>query len=123
MLSVNCLCMKNCLAYLCIKIARRSLRQERMSVIINRELTVENIMWFVKWRIVLELNRENMKRLAALIAFAVLLCLGLQHLSTVLAFLGEIVGMLYPFLLGGAIAFILNVPMSFIERRLFGKAK
>lgn len=123
MLSVNCLCMKNCLAYLCIKIARRSLRQERMSVIINRELTVENIMWFVKWRIVLELNRENMKRIAALIAFAVLLCLGLQHLSTVLAFLGEIVGMLYPFLLGGAIAFILNVPMSFIERRLFGKAK
>lgn len=80
-------------------------------------------MVLVKWRIVLELNRENMKKIAALIAFAVLLYLGLQHLEPVLAFLGEIAGMLYPFLLGAAIAFVLNVPMSFIERKLFGRVK
>ena len=33
------------------------------------------------------------------------------------------VGILLPFVLGGAMAFVLNVPMAFIERHVFGKAK
>ena len=32
-------------------------------------------------------------------------------------------GLLLPFVLGGAMAFVLNVPMAFIERHVFGKAK
>ena len=33
------------------------------------------------------------------------------------------VSIVFPFLLGAAMAFILNVPMSFMEKRLFSKTK
>lgn len=42
-----------------------------------------------------------------------------QRLDAVLAALGWLLGILAPFLLGGALAFILNVPMRAIERHLF----
>ncbi len=71
----------------------------------------------------MELNKENMKRAMYLIAFGVLLYLGVQHLDVVLEYLGGIWGLLFPFILGGGIAFVLNVPMKFLERHLFGKAK
>ena len=32
-------------------------------------------------------------------------------------------GILFPFVLGGAIAFVINVPMSFLEKKIFGKTK
>lgn len=77
--------------------------------------------FYEKWRMEVELNRDNMKKIMGLITFAVLLYLGIQHLDPVMVFLGEIIGILYPFIIGGAMAFVLNVPMSFIERKLFGK--
>lgn len=69
----------------------------------------------------MELNRDNMKKIAGLITFAILLYLGVQHLDPVLAFLGEVMGIFYPFIIGAAMAFVLNVPMRFIECKLFGK--
>lgn len=69
----------------------------------------------------MELNRDNMKKIAGLITFAILLYLGVQHLDPVLAFLGEVMGIFYPFIIGAAMAFVLNVPMNFIEHKLFGK--
>ena len=47
----------------------------------------------------------------------------LQHLNVVARALGWLVGILAPFLLGAAIAFILNVPMRAIERHLFPNAR
>lgn len=32
-------------------------------------------------------------------------------------------GILFPFVLGGAIAFVTNVPMSFLEKKIFGRVK
>ena len=32
-------------------------------------------------------------------------------------------GIIFPFALGGAIAFVINVPMSFLEKMIFGKIK
>ncbi|MDA6125945.1 hypothetical protein OSK00_26465, partial [Escherichia coli] len=32
-------------------------------------------------------------------------------------------GILFPFVFGGAIAFVINVPMSFLEKKIFGKTK
>ena len=49
----------------------------------------------------MELNKENMKRAMYLIAFGVLLYLGVQHLDVVLEYLGGIWGLLFPFILGG----------------------
>lgn len=71
----------------------------------------------------MELNKENMKKIRWLIAFAVLLYLGIQNLAVVLKYVKLLWGLLLPFVLGGAMAFVLNVPMSFIERHLFGKVR
>lgn len=63
----------------------------------------------------MELNRENLKKIRGLIVFTVAaVVLGL-HCGEILAFLGSGVSMISPFLLGGAIAFVLNVPMRAIE--------
>ena len=71
----------------------------------------------------MELNKENMRKIRWLIAFAVLLYLGVQNFAVVLKYVKLLWGLLLPFVLGGAMAFVLNVPMSFIERHLFGKAR
>lgn len=63
-----------------------------------------------------------MKKIRWLIAFAIILYLGIQHISVVLKYVGIFWGLLLPFIVGAAIAFVLNVPMSFLERHIFGKA-
>ena len=70
----------------------------------------------------MELNKENMKKIRWLIAFAVLLYLGVQNFSVVLKYIKIFGGLVLPFVIGGAMAFVLNVPMAFLERHLFGKA-
>ena len=44
-------------------------------------------------------------------------------MDVVLKYLGLIWGLLFPFILGAAIAFALNVPMKFLEHHLFEKAE
>ena len=70
----------------------------------------------------MELNKDNMKKIRWMIAFAIVLYLGIQHISVVLKYAGILWGFLLPFIVGAAIAFVLNVPMSFLERHIFGKA-
>lgn len=53
-----------------------------------------------------------------LITFGVLLFVGLTHISKVMAVAGTLIGLAMPLVVGGAIAFILNVPMSFFERNI-----
>ena len=74
-------------------------------------------------RKIVELNKENIKKIRWLIAFAVILYVGVQHLDVVLKYVNVLWGLLLPFVIGGAMAFVLNVPMAFIERHLFGKAR
>lgn len=66
----------------------------------------------------MQLDKENMKKIRYLIAFAVLLYLGVQHLDIVISTAKVLLGFLFPFILGCGIAFILNVPMKFIEKHL-----
>lgn len=67
----------------------------------------------------MDLNKHNMKKIAALIAFAVLLFVGLENFRNVAGVLHRFTALVSPFVLGGCIAFILNVPMGYIERNLF----
>lgn len=67
----------------------------------------------------MNLNKENLKKIRGLIAFTVILLIALWNYSLILDVLGQGVGIVYPFLLGGAIAFVINVPMSFFEEKLF----
>lgn len=64
-------------------------------------------------------TKKNVGLLFALVAFGVVLLVGLLKLPAVLQFFGLMFGLLSPLLLGMCIAFILNVPMRSIETRLF----
>lgn len=76
-----------------------------------------------KRREYMNLNRETMKKLMLLIAFTILLLVGIQRLDAVFGALGFLWGIGFPFVLGGAIAFILNVPMTALEGWLFPQEK
>ena len=71
----------------------------------------------------MELSRETMKKLACLIAFAVLLLVGAQNLDKVLLALVFLWRVLSPLLTGGALAFVLNVPMRFLEEKLLSRPR
>ena len=67
----------------------------------------------------MELSRETVKRIKGLIVFAALVVACLLKYDVVVSVLAFIFHVIFPFVLGGAIAFILNVPMNFIQRHLF----
>ena len=69
----------------------------------------------------MELNRSNMKKIMLLIAFAVLLLVAVQRIEMVVDIVDFVIGVLSPFLAGGALAFILNLPMRFLEKLIFGR--
>ena len=71
----------------------------------------------------MEWNRQSAKYLLAVVCGGVAFYCALQNLPAVATALGRVLGILSPFLLGAAIAFILNVPMRSIERHLFPKAR
>lgn len=67
----------------------------------------------------MNLNKENLQKIRGLILFTIIVLVALWKYSLVLDALGFVLKILFPFLLGGAIAFILNVPMHFLENKLF----
>lgn len=69
----------------------------------------------------MELNKQTKRHLISIITFTILLYCCVEHLNVVLNVLQFLIKMIFPFLLGGTIAFILNVPMRQIERHLFTK--
>lgn len=71
----------------------------------------------------MDLNKKSMKKIRELIVFTVILVVALWKFDTVLEGAKNIWGILFPFVLGGAIAFVINVPMSFLEKKIFGKTK
>lgn len=65
----------------------------------------------------MDLNKQNVKKILGIITFTLVLLgllLNLEAVKTQLMFLW---GIIFPFALGGAIAFILNIPMTAIERQ------
>ena len=71
----------------------------------------------------MQLDKENIRKLQGLIVFTLVILVGLLRFNVVLDAVGFILHILFPFLLGGAIAFVLSVPMNRIDKRLFGKEK
>lgn len=74
-------------------------------------------------RCLTEVDKKQMKSIMLLILFTVMLYVGLQNIDVVLGVLGTMIGLVFPFILGGGIAFVLNVPMSFLERNIFGRGR
>lgn len=71
----------------------------------------------------MELNRKNVLKILGIISFTVILGVLLINFRTVLSGIGFLWGVCFPFILGGAIAFCFNIPMSFFERTFFGSVK
>lgn len=71
----------------------------------------------------MELNQKTMKKIKELILFTAIVVACLWKYKEVMEILGFILHVTFPFILGGAIAFVLNVPMSFIQRHLFSEER
>lgn len=71
----------------------------------------------------MELSKETKRHLIQVIAFAILLYCGIEHFDVVIGAVQFVLGIIMPFLIGGALAFIANVPMKKIEKYLFPKNK
>ena len=72
-------------------------------------------------RVSMEISKETRKRMMQIIAFGILLYCGMEHFDVVIGAVDFVLGIVMPFLVGGAIAFVINVPMKSIERHLFVK--
>lgn len=68
-------------------------------------------------------SQVTFRKIRGLIVFTILILVGLWKFDIVLDVLGFLWRIILPFVVGGAIAFIINVPMSFIEKKLFGAEK
>lgn len=71
----------------------------------------------------MDLNRNNLKRIRGLILFTAVVCLAVIKIDRVLNGFFFVIGILKPFIYGAVAAFVLNIPMSAIEKRLFGNRR
>lgn len=67
----------------------------------------------------MDLNKNNIWKIRGLIVFAALMILALIKFDVLWSTVVLLVSICAPFVLGGVIAFIINLPMSFYERCLF----
>ena len=67
----------------------------------------------------MNLTKENVKKICGIILFTVVVLVIVQNYEKVGNAIGLLWGIIFPFVLGGIIAFILNIPMRAIEKLLF----
>ena len=67
----------------------------------------------------MNLTKENVKKICGIILFTVVVLVIVQNYEKVGNAIGILWGIIFPFVLGGIIAFILNIPMRAIEKLLF----
>ena len=67
----------------------------------------------------MNLDDKNIKQLRQLILFTIVILIALWNYDIIFGWIGFAFGIIFPFLLGGAIAFVLNVPMNFLEEKIF----
>ena len=72
---------------------------------------------------IVDISKISVKKIRELIVFTAFLVVALWKFDVVLDVLKEIWGIAFPFVLGGAIAFVTNVPMSFLEKKIIGMVK
>lgn len=66
----------------------------------------------------MENSKKDLKSLLKIVIIAIIIYWGINNLSTIGNVLNKILGIIFPFILGGALAFILNIPMTFFENKL-----
>ena len=72
---------------------------------------------------IVDISKISVKKIRELIVFTAFLVVALWKFDVVFNVLKAIWGILFPFVLGGALAFMINVPMSFLEKKIFENVK
>ena len=67
----------------------------------------------------MNLDNESIKKIRQLILFTIIILIALWNYAIIFGWIRFAFGIIFPFLLGGAIAFVLNVPMNFLEEKIF----
>lgn len=67
----------------------------------------------------MELNWQNMKKIMIIVAFGIVLYIALQNFNSISIGIQSFMSILSPFILGACIAFVVNIPMKFFERKVF----
>lgn len=71
----------------------------------------------------MDLGKKDIKKIRGLIIFTAVVILVLIKFDWLCGLLVFLLGILKPFLMGAVIAFVLNLPMRFYEKRIFGGQK
>ncbi len=71
----------------------------------------------------MEFNKENRKKIMGIVFSGIILYWGLQNIALIKNGLANVLEILSPFLIGAGLAFVLNIPMSGLEKRLFKPKK
>lgn len=71
----------------------------------------------------MEKNNSDLKKWMILILVAIVAYWGINNLNTLGNLINTIIDIIFPFILGGALAYILNIPMSFFERKFTSTSK
>lgn len=66
----------------------------------------------------MKLDKQTMKSIRHIILFIALVILGVINIRELFGVLKFVLGILRPFIWGGAIAFVMNIPLNGIEKRL-----
>ncbi len=71
----------------------------------------------------MDLNKNNFKEIRKLILYTIIIVVILWQHKLLFSWINLFLRVLTPFLLGGGIALILNIPMNFYERKLYHERK
>jgi len=71
----------------------------------------------------MNLNRKNIRKIRGLILFTAMVILVLMKFDLLCMTAAFLIGIIKPFIVGGMIAFVINIPMRFFETKLFGEEK
>lgn len=71
----------------------------------------------------MNLDKQTLKKIRGLILFTIFVLVALWNYELVFDGIKFVWGVIFPFVLGGVIAFIVNIPMRFFEEKIFNKAK
>ena len=63
-------------------------------------------------------KQRSSKEIMLLILFTAIVCLGVLNFGSLVGLIAKFIGMLKPFIIGAAIAFVVNLPLKFIEEKL-----
>ncbi|HEY5524042.1 MAG TPA: AI-2E family transporter [Clostridium sp.] len=66
----------------------------------------------------MELEKKTINRIIGLLALLIVLYFGFNHWMDIIGILQRGYELIFPFILGGCIAFILNIPMTFFNKKL-----